>query len=275
MARSVMILLFALLMVPARAQTPEYLELVKAEAKLEQLFIQLYSDTLSDTGPILSKIDEIMPIALTTKGAMEFPWSKLTHIGVVTSGDRKIRVFTWHVMDDPNTYRYFGYLQIRIKRDKVKVYELIDNQKGQRDLRKLEQSTDHWYGKLYYSIVTNTYRRKKYYTLLGMDFNNTHSRIKTIETLIIQRQKPVFTQNLYTNGSDHIDRMVLEYSSTIAISVRFDPEMAMITFDHLVPFHPVYIRNYEFYGPDGSFDGLEFSGGKWIFREDIDARNLN
>jgi hypothetical protein len=108
-----------------------------------------------------------------------------------------------------------------------------------------------------------------------MDFNNARSHIKTIETLLIQRQKPVFTRSLFAHGTDHIDRMVLEYSSTVAISVRYEPEMKMITFDHLVPFHPIYNRNYEFYGPDGSFDGLEFRQGKWIFRSDIDARNVN
>jgi hypothetical protein len=51
--------------------------------------------------------------------------------------------------------------------------------------------------------------------------------------------------------------------------------MDMITFDHLVPFHPIYENNYEFYGPDGSFEGLQFEDGTWIQRTDIDARNID
>jgi hypothetical protein len=58
----------------------------------------------------------------------------------------------------------------------------------------------------------------------------------------------------------------------VAITLRYDPDLDLIAFDHLVPFHPVYHNNFEFYGPDGSFDGLEFSNGTWTLKEDIDAR---
>ena len=91
--------------------------------------------------------------------------------------------------------------------------------------------------------------------------------------MVIHRNQLLFEKDLFFNGKDRMDRMVLEYSTQVAMSLRYDPDMDMITFDHLVPFHPIYNGNYEFYGPDGSFDGLEFAAGTWIFREDIDARN--
>ena len=47
----------------------------------------------------------------------------------------------------------------------------------------------------------------------------------------------------------------------------------MITYDHLEPLHPIYRNNFEFYGPDGSIDGLEFKEGTWVYQKDIDARN--
>jgi hypothetical protein len=59
------------------------------------------------------------------------------------------------------------------------------------------------------------------------------------------------------------------------MTARYDSVLKMIAFDHLVPFHPVYSGNYEFYGPDGSFDGLEFVDGLWMLREDLDARNID
>ena len=83
------------------------------------------------------------------------------------------------------------------------------------------------------------------------------------------------TPFLMKERTERVDRLVLEYSKQVAISVRYDELTDMITFDHLVPFHPIYERNYEFYGPDGSFDGLEFSDGIWIYQDDIDARNLD
>ena len=275
MVRTISILLLILLAFSVQAQKPEYLDLVKAEAELQDLFSQLYSDTLSESEAVLTRIREIMPVALESDGAMQYPWSSLNRIGVIPSDDGNVRIFTWHVMDDVDNYRYFGYIQVSLKKGKVRLYEMTDNQKEQRNVRKLQQSTEDWYGKLYFKIITRNYKRKTYYTLLGMDFNNTRSTIKTIEVMTIQRNKPLFARELFFVGRDNVDRIILEYSSQVASSVRYDPGVEMITFDHLVPFHPIYNGNYEFYGPDGSIDGLEFDTGTWIFREDIDARNLD
>ncbi|MEN8228271.1 MAG: hypothetical protein ABFS38_08965 [Bacteroidota bacterium] len=275
MTRTVSILLLIILSFAVQAQEPEYLGLVKAETALQDLFNQLYSDTLSESGPVLNRIREIMNVALVADGAMQYPWSRLNRIGVIPSDDGNVRIFTWHVMDDVDNYRYFGYVQVAMKRGKIRLYELMDNQKEQRDVRMLQQSAEAWYGKLYYKIVSRNYKRKTYYTLLGMDFNNGRSIIKTVEAMTIQRNKPQFIRGFFLVGSDYVDRIVLEYSTQVASSVRYDPGLKMITFDHLVPFHPIYNGNYEFYGPDGSFDGLEFKAGTWIFREDIDVRNLD
>jgi hypothetical protein len=269
---SIFILLFV---ASVNAQEPEYMELVKAEAALEDLFTQLYADTLSKPQPILERIQEIMPEALAISGSMEYPWSKLNRIGVIPSGDDKMKFFTWHVMDDLDHYRYFGYIQVGLKKGQVSVYELVDNHKEQRNVQKLQQSTENWYGKLYYKVIIRKYKRKFFYTVLGMDFNNRRSTIKTIEAVTLQRHKPQFVRELFFDGRDLVDRMVLEYSSQVAMSVRYDPGVQMITLDHLVPFHPIYNGNYEFYGPEGSYDGFEFDAGTWIFREDIDARNLD
>jgi hypothetical protein len=178
-------------------------------------------------------------------------------------------------MDDFDHYRYFGFIQVGLKKGKSRLYELKDNGKIQRGLFTLNQTTEDWYGKLYYQILVNGHKRKTYYTLLGMDFNNSLSTIKTVEVITIQRNTPRFASSLFYNGRDYVDRLVLEYSDQVAISVRYDPGTDMITFDHLVPFHPIYEKNYEFYGPDGSFDGLEFSDGRWNYRDDIDARNID
>jgi hypothetical protein len=237
--------------------------------------VQLYSDSLSDSEQVLNTILDIMPDALSTEGAMDFPWNGLNRIGVVSSEDHMIRVFTWHVMDNPDQYRYFGFIQVAMKKDQPNVYALIDNGKKQRKVTRLDQSVEDWYGKLYYKIVTNTLKRKSYYTLLGMDFNNTLSTFKTIEVMTIHRNQPRFEKELFFDGRDNMDRLVLEYSAQVAISVRFDPGSGMITFDHLVPFHPIYKNNYEFYGPDGSYEGIKFLGGIWILQRDIDARNIN
>jgi len=275
MTRSNFILLLLIYCLSVYSQDPSYLELVKAESRLESMFDQLYSDSLSDVEPLLDTLRSELEEGLSIQGSMDFPWNRLDKIGIISSADKRVRIFTWHVMDDIDHYRYFGFVQVGMKNGKSRLYALQDNGKPQRGLFKLQQSSEDWYGKLYYQVLTNKYKRKTYYTLMGMDFNNALSTIKTVEVISIQRNAPHFSRSMFFNGRDKVDRLVLEYSKQVAISVRYDASTDMITFDHLVPFHPIYERNYEFYGPDGSFDGLKFSGGIWNYQDDIDARNLD
>jgi hypothetical protein len=275
MVRSASIMFLVSVLFCANGQDPAYMELVQKEAELNSLFERLYSDTLSSPDPLLKQIETIMAEALVLDGAMVFPWSRLDRIGVITSDDGRLRIFTWHVVVDPDRYSYFGYIQMENRRDRIRVFQLKDNMKPQRNLQNLEQTAEDWFGKLYYQIVTEKHKRRIYYTLLGMDFNNTSSTIKTIETISLQRNKPKFEKGLFLYGNTYFDRIVLEYSAQVSMSVRYDESIGMITFDHLEPLHPIYRNNYEFYGPDGSFDGFEFNEGVWIYHKDIDARNLD
>jgi len=275
MTRSIFFLLMLLIPLSLFSQETSYLDFVKAEKELQSMFDRLYSDSLSEKGTLLDSVRIVLPEALELPGSMDFPWIGLDKIGIISSEDKQLRLFTWHVMDDPDNYRYFGFIQVAMKNGKSRIFELQDNGKAQRALFRLDQTTDNWYGKLYYQVLTTTYKRKTYYTLMGMDFNNSLSTIKTVEVIAIQRNAPQFESSMFYNGREKVDRLVLEYSKQVAISVRYDPVSDMITFDHLVPFHPIYEKNYEFYGPDGSFDGLKFSDGLWNYREDIDARNID
>lgn len=275
MTRSSLFLLLLFFSLSVYSQEPSYLEFVKAETKLQSMFDRLYADSLSEKEVLLDSLRGRLSEALALPGSMDFPWNSLDKIGVITSDDQQVRIFTWHVMDDFDHYRYFGFIQVRLKKGKSRVYELKDNGRAQRGLFRLDQTKEDWYGKLYYQVLVNTHRRKTYYTILGMDFNNSMSTIKTVEVLAIQRNAPQFVKSLFFKGTERVDRLVLEYSKQVAITVRYDPSTDMISFDHLVPLHPIYENNYEFYGPDGSFDGLEFSDGLWNYRDDIDARNID
>lgn len=272
MNRIIPIFLVFVIAGPLRGQDTEFLELYKAEDQMEQLFTELYSDSVEDVEPILNELSVLMPDILGMPGAMDYPWDRLSRIGVRASEDGRIRIFTWHVEDAPDTYRYFGYIQVAQKRGRIGVFELKDNFRPQRGLYRADQSVDNWIGKLCYGIVSEKVRRKTYYTLLGLDFNNSRSNIKSVEVLSIYRNKPRFEKEMFSNGSELVDRVVLEYSNQVGISVRYESSIDMITFDHLVPISPIYQNNFEFYGPDGSFDGLKFEDGTWILSEDIDAR---
>ena len=95
---------------------------------------------------------------------------------------------------------------------------------------RLDQSTEDWYGKLYYQILNHKYKRRTYYTILGMDFNDSRSTIKSVEVITLQRNKPRFAKEMFFNGRDKVDRVVLEYSDRVS---HFGPLRSRTGIDHI------------------------------------------
>ena len=55
--------------------------------------------------------------------------------------------------------------------------------------------------------------------------------------------------------------------------LKFDENEKQIVFDHLSPKSPQFTGQYQYYGPDFSYDALEFKKGKWVYIKDVDVRN--
>jgi len=43
--------------------------------------------------------------------------------------------------------------------------------------------------------------------------------------------------------------------------------------DHLAPMEPVFEGDRSYYGPDFSYDALDYQEGKWMLIEDVELRN--
>jgi hypothetical protein len=55
--------------------------------------------------------------------------------------------------------------------------------------------------------------------------------------------------------------------------LRYDKKEKMITMDHLAPMEPVFEGDRSYYGPDFSYDALDYQEGKWMLIEDVELRN--
>ncbi len=73
MIRSFTIFLFLFISQLIYSQETEYLQLVKAEARLQDLFNQLYSDSVSEVDLLLDTIKLEMTEALSLPASMEYP----------------------------------------------------------------------------------------------------------------------------------------------------------------------------------------------------------
>ncbi len=275
MRRAIAAGMFVLISVTVFAQAERnYMDIVMAERQLKSMFDRLYDEQVPGSGmQLYHAIDTLFYEALMLPGSFDHKWPRLDMIGRLISDDKQVKVFSWMYMADRDEYHYSAYIQLLDRKGEAEVFRLQPADTEDRFSEEFKQSRTEWHGKLYYDILTNEYKRKVFYTLLGADFKDSSSRLKTIEVFAIQRGKPVFRGDQFLAGGTVKDRVVLEYSADLMASVRFNENLQMIVSDHLEPLHPIYYGNYQFYGPDGSYDGYRFAEGVWVLEEDVDARN--
>jgi hypothetical protein len=185
-------------------------------------------------------------------------------------------MITWNIPFSDRTHQYFGFIQYKKNRRSYDFYELNDKSD---EIVKPELTIlnhENWYGALYYQIIANKYRGNTYYTILGADLNNMLTKKKIIEILHFNMQDlPVFGQQVFKNKSIPVNRVIFEFNAQTHMTLTYDETKEMIVFDHLSPSRPSLKGQYEFYGPDFSYDGFKFENGIWNLYSDIDVRDNN
>ncbi|MCK4661223.1 MAG: hypothetical protein KAT68_00045 [Bacteroidales bacterium] len=258
------------------AQEADILSLKQKEDTLK-LYFSLIKNSSNDDEikEINNNIIKIMENVLTNSLSFDYPFDSLNYMGKLKSPDKLFRIYNWNLNYNDGSYEYFGYIQYYDKKKKeYNNYQLIDLSEKIDDAEFVMLNYQKWYGALYYKIIPVKFANKKYYTLLGWDGNNDYTNKKIIEILYFSKSgKPYFGKNIFKIKKIRKKRIIFEYANMASMTLRYDDKLKMIVFDHLSPSKPIYKEQYEYYGPDFSYDGLFFKNGKWNFVSDIDVRN--
>jgi hypothetical protein len=195
-----------------------------------------------------------MEKALRLPGALDYPFSGLKFLGKVTSTDKKVRIFTWNMSASDATNIYYGFIMHKTGNDANEAYKINP-------------------GYLVYEIVDIKVDGQSHYTLLCYDPQGMFITRKIIDVLWFDQDRPVFGKPIFHYNKKTSDRIVFEYSAKVRMSLTWNKKRNMIVFDHLAPSASQYTGNYQYYGPDMSFDGLVFEKGFWELRSNVDVRN--
>jgi len=215
-------------------------------------------------------ISELLEV-LQYSNSYFFPFDSLKTISRLQPEDNSFRLFNWILKKDNGTYQYFAYIVLPPSKNENRIIKLKETEKHLLDFKKSILHHTDWYGALYYKIISPK-KNNKHYTLLAWDGNNTKSIIKIIDILEIKDDGIWFGKDLFLKDGNTTKRIVVEYNSNTSVSVNYDKEKNRIILDHLVPLKEGQEEYKAFYVPDGSYDCYQYKNGKWIFKEDIDAR---
>lgn len=228
------------------------------------------------TQELAKQVEHMMDSLLAKPEVMSYPFDSLQYIGSVTSKDEVLRVFTWNVPREDGTYRYYGKIQYRPGKKSFKYLSLTDKSSTMENPQRQRLTTSQWYGALYYDLIAHTSGEQTYYTVLGLNLNDMLSNKKLIDVIWFDEQGQAhFGAPIFRNQTGRQYRIIFEYSSRVVMGLKYDERMQMIVYDHLAPFKPQLEGQYEFYGPDFSYDGFKLERGIWNAYFDLDARRFD
>jgi hypothetical protein len=218
------------------------------------------------------KFKTLLLETIELEGAFSYAFDSLSTIGKLRSPDNVFRLFNWNIENNDHSHYYQCLILIQGK--KPKIFDCVDKSSTitKPDGKVLDPKM--WYGCLYYKIIISQEKPHTTYTLLGWDINNELSSKKIIEALIIKGDKVTFGDPVFNvEGVGIKRRIVLEYNAQAQVTLKYNEPVYTIMFDHLIPEAPWADGLYEFYIPDGSYDGFELQeDGTWLYKPDVDAR---
>ena len=215
---------------------------------------------------------------------LTYPFDSIKGISILSPRDKKFKLITWNLNKDDGTEAFFGYLVVnnskRIKKgffkhETIEEYEhfkLTDKSFEIKNPETFIGTTEKWFGMLYTSLI----ECDGYYTLIAWDGNSKLITRKFIDVLYFKPDgTPVFGKDVFKFPKKNPRRLMFEYSSEVTMSVKYNEKRNQITYSHLAPREEGNLLEgqFQYYGPDGSFDALELRKDKWVTIEDIDARN--
>ena len=244
-----------------------------AELKLQAIQKKLFTTKNDSLKSVYNK--EFLGLLDTTLSAelsFYYPFDSLTQIARLTSPDNKFKIINWNIYKGDGSFFYFGFLQtFDAKTKKYEYFKLVDKSMTVKNPETYVGEPDKWFGMLYYKII----KCKDYYTLLAWDGNDKLTQRKFIDILYFKDNgDPIFGKDEFKFPKKNPRRIMFEYSTEITMSLKYNEEKGMIIFDHLAPKDQYMEGQFQYYGPDFSYDAFDYSKGTWKFVPDIDIKNI-
>lgn len=244
-----------------------------------------YSRNQSERTEANKEFIEIWKSIIDNPKILDYPFDSLKKdVSFLSPKNKKFKLITWDFRRDDGSYYYFGFLLVNNKKrmkdgflkhktiEEYETFQLIDKSSNVKSPESYIGGPDRWFGMLYTQLIDCG----DFYTLIGWDGNTKLSQRKFIDVLYFRGDgTPVFGKDVFKFPRKNPKRLMFEYSQEISMSVKYNDKKNQIIYSHLAPREEGAPTEglFQYYGPDGSFDALEFKKDKWVTVEDIDARN--
>jgi len=226
----------------------------------------------ADRKQALEQFTKMLKTFVASDTGFSHPLKEVGNVLRLPLGD-DAAIYTWQVPDSSFNYQRYGLVAARVK-DEIVLTELEASQLPGAEFMRLKP--ENWYGAIYYEAIPVEKGRDEYYTLLGLTMGQDLNR-KVIDVIEIDRKgRPRFGAKIFRvqEWQDRTFqrapmRLILQYSPDISASVKWNEDEEMIVMDHLSPPDENLKGIYQQYGPDMSYDALEWEDDWWQLTEEV------
>lgn len=209
---------------------------------------------------------------LASPASFNLPFDEFKSISRLKAPDEKFFLWTWQLPRKGGVFHHQGLLILPGETEN-RVIELIDTT-DQYELPFYKPlKVENWEGCIYYHIEKVKKKGETFYTLIGYDQHNLRTRRKWIDVLSFSGEE----EKIIRFGADifKVDkfqgrvfprkpyRLVMEYSAKYSAMLRWEDKEERMIMDHLEPQDASMKKMYNFYGPDFTYDALEWKKGNW------------
>lgn len=148
----------------------------------------------------------------------------LDKISILTSKDKRFRIFTWAVVSSEGEYSNYGFIQAKNEASgEYEVYRLMARNDEIFSPQEQKLSDSCWFGAVYYDLITSKHENITYYTLLGFDGKDIYSKRKVIEPITFKHNsgRPTFGAPIFYKQKG-LKRMIFEYAPDAAFNLLYD-----------------------------------------------------
>jgi len=237
MKKYILFSIFAILITRVSAQDLSLLNSYKDSiARLASEMVKVSDDKLKVD--ISDKISNLVFNITEHAKSINYNFDELKFVKVLTSSDKKFRVFTWVIPFSDKTYAYRGIAQCYNKSKKEYTsYTLTDKgdklgfaQNKTLDIKK-------WYGAYYYKMIETKRGSKRFYTLIGWRGISRTVQSKVIEVVTIKNRGNItFGYNIFDikgydyfgKGNRSSKRLIFKFSTQGNMYLNYDYQTIII-----------------------------------------------
>ena len=235
--------------------------------KINFILNQIFNEEVDSVKIALNDTLKTVLEVLLDEESFYADFKNVKYIGKITSKDNLVNIYSWNI---PLKDAMFFNCIIQQKNGK---FDFLSQKNCYKPSQNQTIYPNNWYGALYYQIVPFNQKNKTYYMLAGVGQYQYATKIKILEVLDFQFDKPSFGHPVFFKDEKiTLSRIVFEYDANSSMFLEYNEKKKRFEFDHL---SPMRVKNEEVIsvGSDMSIDGYKQIGDYWKLVPDLDVKN--